>query len=160
MDGQTKITGDQILGIVSDALGIPIEDFTSHSRKRVYVDARKIAASLMYTYTPLVLSSIAMKLGMKFERHDTIIHYNRVLPNLLMVDRRLAMAYEYAEEECMRYASTGTFIKDDISLDDITRDEFVKRIMETITWEEKGTTRLDLEVLYYKMFKLRDYDGN
>lgn len=156
MDGQRLITSDQILKIVEDVLEIPVELFTSHSRKRGYVDARKISAVLMYMYTPLTLSTIAVKLGMSRERHDTIIHYKKVLPELMRTDRRLAMAYDCADEEIMRYASKGTFIKDDISLESITRDIFVKRVMDSIKWEEKGTTRLNLEVLYYKMFKLRE----
>ena len=158
MDGLRPITADQILGIVENVLEIPVPVFTTKSRLPHLVDARKISAVLIHTYTPLAMSIIAMKLGMKPERHDTIIYYRNSLPDLLKTDKRLAMAYDCADEEIMRYISKGSFISDVISLNALTREVFVTQVMDVIKWKEKGTTRENLEVLYYKLFKLREFN--
>jgi len=155
------ISAEEILSIVADCMGITVDEIKSRRRYRYMVDARKIAAHMMRSYTNLTLSSMAIKLGMSEDRHDTVLYYIGDVMNISSQDERISKYIEAIDNRIVKYISSGFSIDNvDVSSDLITSDKFVHIIMDSINWEEKGTTRDALSVMYYNIFVKKQFNNN
>lgn len=142
-----KITPEDIIEIVSDATGIPSEEFKKRSRKANLVDARRICAVLIREYLKVPFGKIAIHLGMSYGHHDTIMYYVKSSDTLMEFDFKYAASLSKAENVVM--ASLAGYDSNEPQVS--SADKFVNTIMDNIVWEEKGTTRQNLYTTYYKI---------
>ena len=93
---QSKIeVGDEILKLVSEITNVPIFQITGKCRKQEYVNVRKIAQYLIYTYTTCTLKDVGLFFG--GTHWSTIIHAKQKLFDLIETEpnyKRMLQACE------------------------------------------------------------------
>lgn len=155
------IEADDVLNIVSEYLGLTIEEIKSRRRFGNYVEARIIAAYMMHTYTNMNLGSIAEALGMKYVRHDTIIHYLKEAELRMSQSKIFAKKMEDVESKVIYLVSGDLSVSDDeFDENTISKSKFIHVMMDSINWQEKGTTREAIGVAYYNIFIKKQFNTN
>ena len=80
----------KVASVVCYIYGIDFDDFRSHNRKRLYVDARKTFSHILRTNQPFTYTQIANYIG---RDHTTIIHYMDCAEYLLVIDKHFKSQY-------------------------------------------------------------------
>ena len=123
---------DQIRELVARVFQVPLESLSSKTRKADYIYARKAFAYLLRVNTSLTLSQIGLRMGGK--NNASVIH---------MIKR----SYEYIDTD-KNFKHSVEYIQNLIDIEKKEPSEIVKYIMEAIVWDEKGTTRMNLENMF------------
>lgn len=126
------ITLQRVENLVCKEFLVSPTELKSKKRDRRLVQARKAYASLLRDFKGYTLHEIGFLLG---KDHSSVVHYLKVWKDEVVLDKGL-------QKRMLE-------IREDLLFVSIKRDNenFVEEVMDAIVWDEKGTTRKNLEKL-------------
>lgn len=96
---EPDLTLDRFVTLVSDRLGITIDEMRSKSRKQEIVMARQIVIYLTHKYTDEPLTAIGQMLGGR--THATVLHSCKVVEEQMEQNRLMKSTIRDIEKECL-----------------------------------------------------------
>lgn len=96
---EPDLTLDRFVTLVSDRLGITIDEMRSKSRKQEIVMARQIVMYLTHKYTDEPLTAIGQMLGGR--THATVLHSCKVVEEQMEQNRLMKSTIRDIEKECL-----------------------------------------------------------
>lgn len=96
---EPDLTLDRFVTLVSDRLGITIDEMRSKSRKQEIVMARQIVMYLTHKYTDEPLTAIGQMLGGR--THATVLHSCKVVEEQMEQSRLMKSTIRDIEKECL-----------------------------------------------------------
>ena len=127
----------EIIQLVSQSVGIPIEEIKSRSRKRELVDARKLMAHFLSNHTSLILEDIGILINTS---HSNVVHMKNKLYQLLQTDKQLQRIFNSIERHILNLEDQE--IKYKVGVPFLTEDIFVYLLEEITDWgDRRGSTR-------------------
>lgn len=123
---------DQIRELVARVFQIQPEDLSNRKRNPEFTYARKAYAYLLKRNTKLSLSQMGLRMNVR--AHGS-------------VSTMISRAYDFLETD-KNFKHNVEYIQNLIDIEKKEPSEIVKYIMDAIVWDEKGTTRMNLENMF------------
>lgn len=133
-----RLDKEVVLFHINNSLGCDLNLLRIKSRKREFVDNRRIAGYFLYKYTDGTYDEIADTLNV--QNHTNVIHYVNSMENLIGTNPFITAAHREIESKLLYELRPVEKLK---------RDLFVSSIMRLIVPYEMGTTRDNLNKYYY-----------
>ena len=141
---RSKLTVKQVISTVCRTVDMDMKTIASKSRVREISDARKIMAHFLKEYTHVTDTAIGLKFGLG---HDAIWYYRRVFDDLIKYNANVRNQYKNIKYD-LSLLNSSLIKKEKVDISWISGEEFVSSIMDEIDFDEKGTTRRNLMVLW------------
>ena len=127
----------EIIQLVSQSVGIPIEEIRSRSRKRELVDARKLTAHFLSNHTSLILEDIGVLINTS---HSNVVHMKNKLYQLLQTDKQLQRIFNSIERHILNLEDQE--IKYKVGVPFLTEEIFIYLLEQKTDWgDRRGSIR-------------------